>query len=42
MALKVQFNALNLDDHAKDKFLRLVKDRYNAKNCEMTFVLDRC
>lgn len=33
---------LNLDAHAKDKFLRLVGDRYDPETDDITIVTDRC
>lgn len=42
VALKVKLETLNLDEHARDKFLRLVKDRYNTETDELTIVTDRC
>ena len=31
-----------LDDHAKDKLLRLLKERYDAKTNTITLVAERC
>lgn len=42
VSLKVKLATLQLDEHAKDKFLRLVKERYNADTDEVTIVTDRC
>lgn len=42
VALKVKLEVLNLDEHARDKFLRLVKGRYNEETDELTIVTDRC
>lgn len=42
VALKVKLAQLNLDEHARDKFLRLVKARYNKETDEVTIVTDRC
>lgn len=33
---------LQLDDHAKDKFLRLVGDKYDETTDIVTIVTDRC
>ncbi|KPJ00487.1 28S ribosomal protein S35, mitochondrial [Papilio xuthus] len=40
--LRVKLSTLNLDKHAKDKFLRLVGDCYDEKTDFVTFVSDRC
>lgn len=42
VTMKLKLASLNLDDHARDKFLRLVGDRYNADTDELTLVTDRC
>lgn len=42
VALKVKLAVLNLDEHARDKFLRLVNKRYNTETDELTIVTDRC
>uniref|UniRef100_A0A336M7S7 CSON011733 protein n=1 Tax=Culicoides sonorensis TaxID=179676 RepID=A0A336M7S7_CULSO len=42
VALKIKLSALNFDEHAKDKFFRLVKERYNEETDELTIVTDRC
>lgn len=38
----MKLSTLNLDAHAKDKFLRLVGDRYNPETDDLTIVTDRC
>lgn len=38
----MKLSTLNLDAHAKDKFLRLVGDRYNPETDDITIVTDRC
>lgn len=40
--LRVKLSTLNLDKHARDKFLRLVGDRYDEKTDLVTFIADRC
>ncbi|BFZ09868.1 hypothetical protein BsWGS_12907 [Bradybaena similaris] len=40
--IKFHLSDLKLDYHAKDKFLRLVGQRYNKKTDEVTFDSDRC
>lgn len=42
ITIKFNLDRLNLDEHAKDKFLRLVGERYNAETGELTIVTDRC
>ncbi|KAJ6622855.1 28S ribosomal protein S35, mitochondrial [Pseudolycoriella hygida] len=42
VSMKMKLSTLNFDDHAKDKFLRLVGDRYNPETDEVTIVTDRC
>ena len=42
ITIKVNLSRLNLDNHATDKFLRLVGDRYNTVTDELTIVTDRC
>ena len=42
ITFKVKLSSLNLDSHAKDKFLRLVGDRYNEETDILTIVTDRC
>ncbi|KAG7168564.1 28S ribosomal protein S35-like 1 [Homarus americanus] len=41
-ARKVSLKSLDLDDHGRDKLLRLVKDRYDAATDCLTIVADRC
>lgn len=38
----MKLSTLKLDAHAKDKFLRLVGERYNSETDEITIVTDRC
>jgi hypothetical protein len=38
----VKLSSLKLDNHAKDKLLRLVKERYNLETDVLTIVSERC
>ncbi|XP_037042990.1 28S ribosomal protein S35, mitochondrial [Bradysia coprophila] len=42
VSIKMKLSTLKLDKHAKDKFLRLVGERYNPETDELTIVTDRC
>ncbi len=42
VTVKFKLNKLKLDAHAKDKFIRLVGDRYDKKSGMLTIVTDRC
>ncbi|KAF2892771.1 hypothetical protein ILUMI_13406 [Ignelater luminosus] len=42
VTVKVKLSRIPLDEHAKDKFLRLVGDRYNESTDMLTIVTDRC
>ncbi|CAL8074097.1 unnamed protein product [Orchesella dallaii] len=42
VTLRVKLSHLNLDEHAKDKFLRLVGERYDQNTDELTLVTDCC
>lgn len=42
ITVKFSLSALKLDAHAKDKFLRLVGDRYDEETDKVTIVTDRC
>lgn len=42
VTVKFKLDNIKLDQHAKDKFLRLVGDRYNKDSDEITLVTDRC
>lgn len=42
VTLKFKLDKLGLDKHARDKFLRLVGERYNSTTDELTIVTDRC
>nr|XP_045607845.1 28S ribosomal protein S35, mitochondrial-like [Procambarus clarkii] len=42
VTIKVSLRSLDLDEHGRDKLLRLVKDRYDAKTDCLTIVADRC
>ncbi|XP_059620039.1 small ribosomal subunit protein mS35 [Phlebotomus argentipes] len=42
VSVKLRLSRLPLDKHAKDKFLRLVGDRYDPKTDILTIVTDRC
>ncbi|KAK0048372.1 28S ribosomal protein S35 mitochondrial, partial [Biomphalaria pfeifferi] len=41
-SIKFYLSDLKLDYHARDKFIRLVGDRYNKKTDEVTFETGRC
>lgn len=40
--LRIKLSSLDLDKHAKDKFIRLVGDRYDKKSDIVTITADRC
>ncbi|KAJ8704877.1 hypothetical protein PYW08_012197 [Mythimna loreyi] len=42
VTLRVKLSTLNLDKHSKDKFIRLVGDRYDSKTDLVTITADRC
>lgn len=42
VTLKIKLSSLSLDTHAKDKFLRLVEERYDETTDTVTIVTDRC
>uniref|UniRef100_A0A1B0DD95 Small ribosomal subunit protein mS35 mitochondrial conserved domain-containing protein n=1 Tax=Phlebotomus papatasi TaxID=29031 RepID=A0A1B0DD95_PHLPP len=42
VSVKLNLSRLPLDGHAKDKFLRLVGDRYDPETGVLTIVTDRC
>ncbi|XP_063545369.1 small ribosomal subunit protein mS35 [Cydia strobilella] len=42
VTLRIKVSSLNLDKHARDKFLRLVGDRYDDKTDLVTITADRC
>jgi small subunit ribosomal protein S35 len=42
VTIKLKLATLQLDKHARDKFLRLVGERYNPTTDELTIVTDRC
>ncbi|TDG44276.1 hypothetical protein AWZ03_009304 [Drosophila navojoa] len=42
VTITLKLTDLKFDAHAKDKFLRLVGDRYNQETGVLTFVADRC
>ncbi|KAM7358786.1 mitochondrial ribosomal protein S35 [Cochliomyia hominivorax] len=42
VTLSLKLSELQFDAHAKDKFLRLVGDRYNRETDVLTIVADRC
>ncbi|CAK1553291.1 unnamed protein product [Leptosia nina] len=42
VTLRIKLANLDLDKHAKDKFLRLVGDRYDEKTDLVTLTADRC
>lgn len=42
VTLQVSLKSLDLDEHGKDKFLRLVGERYDPATEVLTLVADRC
>nr|CAG4638578.1 EOG090X09BG [Cyclestheria hislopi] len=42
VTLQVKLDSLPLDDHAKDKLLRLVKERYNKDTKILSLIAERC
>merc|ERR1711874_430391 len=40
--LRVNINSLPMDDHARDKLIRLVGSRYNEETGEILLTSDRC
>ncbi|KAI5639305.1 mitochondrial ribosomal subunit protein domain-containing protein [Phthorimaea operculella] len=42
VTLRIKLSTLNLDKHARDKFIRLVGDRYDDKTDLVTITADRC
>ncbi|KAB0796550.1 hypothetical protein PPYR_10611 [Photinus pyralis] len=42
VTLQLKLSSLQLNEHAKDKFRRIVGDRYNEENDVVTIVADRC
>ncbi|XP_043461020.1 28S ribosomal protein S35, mitochondrial [Leptopilina heterotoma] len=42
VSLRVKVSSLTLDRHAKDKLLRLVKDKYDPETDYITITTDRC
>ncbi|XP_046446289.1 28S ribosomal protein S35, mitochondrial-like [Daphnia pulex] len=42
VTLQVKLSSLKLDNHAKDKLLRLVKERYNLETDVLTIISERC
>ncbi|KAK9739837.1 Mitochondrial ribosomal subunit protein [Popillia japonica] len=42
VTLKIKLSTLKLNEHARDKFLRLVGDRYDEKTDTFSIVTDRC
>ncbi|CAH0404022.1 unnamed protein product [Chilo suppressalis] len=42
VTLRVKLSTLNLDKHSRDKFLRLVGDRYDEQTDLVTITADRC
>lgn len=42
VTLRIKLASLNLDKHAKDKFLRLIGDRYDSATDLVTITADRC
>ncbi|XP_046466475.1 small ribosomal subunit protein mS35 [Neodiprion pinetum] len=42
VTIRLKLSTLNLDQHARDKLLRLVGDRYNPEDDLLTITSDRC
>ncbi|KAL0808953.1 hypothetical protein ABMA28_012611 [Loxostege sticticalis] len=42
VTLRIKLSTLNLDKHAKDKFIRLVGERYDKERDLVTITADRC
>lgn len=42
VTLQIKLSSLQLNEHARDKFRRIVGDRYNEENDIVTIVADRC
>lgn len=42
VTFKIKLDDLKLDEHARDKFLRLVEEKYNSDTGLVTIVVDRC
>lgn len=42
LSFQLKLSVLPLDKHARDKFLRLVEDRYDPETDMLTLVVDRC
>ncbi|XP_021193655.3 small ribosomal subunit protein mS35 [Helicoverpa armigera] len=42
VTLRIKLSSLNLDKHSKDKFIRLVGDRYDKETDLVTITADRC
>jgi small subunit ribosomal protein S35 len=42
VTIKIKLEKLKLDKHARDKFIRLVAERYDPETDELTIVTDRC
>lgn len=42
VTLRIKVSTLNLDKHARDKFIRLVGERYDKKTDLLTITADRC
>ncbi|XP_034254422.1 28S ribosomal protein S35, mitochondrial [Thrips palmi] len=42
VTIKLKLKNIPLDEHARDKFMRLVRDRYDDKTDTLTIVTDRC
>lgn len=42
VTLRIKLSSLKLDEHARDKFIRLVGDRYNKETDLVTITADRC
>ncbi|KAJ8706613.1 hypothetical protein PYW07_012691 [Mythimna separata] len=42
VTLRIKLSTLNLDKHSKDKFIRLVGDRYDSTTDLVTITADRC
>ncbi|KAK3921367.1 28S ribosomal protein S35, mitochondrial, partial [Frankliniella fusca] len=42
VTVKLKLKDIPLDEHARDKLMRLIKDRYDEKTDTLTIVTDRC
>jgi len=42
VTMQLKLSSLELDKHAKDKFMRLVEERYHPESDTLTIITDRC